>query len=65
MIFSTQKNLCDSGIAKAAVGAKVMTESVAFDTSFDMASQRYNVGLVYGVGGDVRVRRSTRVLAWV
>ena len=48
MIFSTQKNLCDSGIAKAAVGAKVMTESVAFDTSFDMASQRYNAGLVYG-----------------
>lgn len=47
------------------MGAKVMMESVAFDTSFDMASQRYNVGLVYGVGGDVRVRRSTRALAWV
>ena len=52
-------------MAKAAVGAKVMTESVAFDTSFDVASQRYNVGLVYGVGGAGRVRRSTRAVAWV
>ena len=62
---STQKNLSESGLAKAAVGAKVMTESVAFDTSFDVASQRYNAGLVYGVGGAGRVRRSTRAVAWV
>ena len=52
-------------MAKAAVGAKVMTESVTVDTSFDMASQRYNAGLVYGVSGAGRVRRSTRAAAWV
>lgn len=62
---STQKNLSESGMAKAAVGAKVMTESVAFDTSFDVASQRYNAGLVYGVSGVERMIRSTRELAWV
>ena len=52
-------------MAKATVGAKVMMESVAFDTAFDVVSQRYNAGLVYGVSGDGRLGRSTRAVAWV
>ena len=35
---------------KAAVGMKVMTDSVAFDSSLDIVSQRYNAGMVYAVG---------------
>ena len=35
---------------KAALGMKVMTDSIAFDSSVDIVSQRYNAGMVYAVG---------------
>ena len=48
-IFSTLKNYNEAGFKKAAVGMKVMTDSVAFDASFDAISKAYNAGLVYAV----------------
>ena len=35
---------------KAAIGVKVVTDSVALDSSVDIVSQRYNAGMVYAVG---------------
>ena len=43
------KNYNEFGMKKMAVGAKVMTDSVAFDAAYDVASNKYNAGLVYSV----------------
>ena len=48
-IFSTLKNYNEVGFKKAAIGMKVMTDSIAFDASFDAISKAYNAGLVYTV----------------
>ena len=45
----TLKDYNEAGVKKAAIGAKVMTDSVAVDTAFDIPSQRYYASLVYGV----------------
>ena len=41
----TLKDYNEAGVKKAAVGAKVMTDSVAVDTAFDIPSQRYYASL--------------------
>ena len=47
--FSTLKNYNESGMMKAAMGVKVLTDAVAFDASIDAISKKYNAGLVYAV----------------
>lgn len=61
---STLKNYTESGMKKAAFGAKVMTEAVALDSWFDVVSQRYSAGLVYAVGVCGVCERSTATRWW-
>ena len=49
-MHSTLKDYNELNMKKAAVGLKVMTDNVAFDSSMDIVSQRYNAGMVYAVG---------------
>ena len=43
------KNYNEAGMKKAAMGLKVMSESVAFDASIDAITKKYNAGIVYAV----------------
>lgn len=49
MRIRTLKNYNEPGVKKAAAGVKVMTDSVAVDTAFDLSSESYYASLVYGV----------------
>ena len=46
---STLKNYNEAGMMKAAMGLKVMTDTVAFDVSMDAVAKKYSAGLVYAV----------------
>lgn len=46
---STLKDYNESGVKKAAVGVKVLTDDVAVDTAFDIPTQTYYGSAVYAV----------------
>lgn len=46
---STLKDYNESGVKKAAVGVKVLTDEVAVDTAFDIPTQKYYGSAVYAV----------------
>ena len=46
---STLKDYNESGVKKAAVGVKVLTDYVAVDTAFDIPTQTYYGSAVYAV----------------
>ena len=46
---STLKDYNESGVKKAAVGVKVLTDDDAVDTAFDIPTQKYYGSAVYAV----------------